>query len=158
MKTDITEFTGEYRFLSNFYASPVTMRLGLAELIFPTAEHAFQASKAVVPGQLPQPDVIAIRDADTAREAKRMGRAVTLRPGWDQLKKQVMLEVLLAKFSQHPELQQQLAATAPRQLIEGNHWHDNYWGRCNCHRCPAGAGHNYLGRLLMAVRDVLTED
>jgi ribA/ribD-fused uncharacterized protein len=173
---DITEFTGEYRFLSNFYASPVTMRLGLAELTFPTSEHAFQASKAVIPGHVMQPGVIAIRDADTAREAKRMGRAVMLRPDWDQVKKQVMLEILLAKFTQNSGIRASLLATAPARLTEGNRWHDNYWGQCFCVRCdpysghkevfgtehPAAVyphpGHNYLGRLLMAARDVLTED
>jgi predicted NAD-dependent protein-ADP-ribosyltransferase YbiA (DUF1768 family) len=40
-----------------------------------------------------------------------------------------------------------LAATSPAELIEGNTWHDTFWGVCD------GIGENNLGRLLMKIRD-----
>ena len=38
-------------------------------------------------------------------------------------------------------------------LIEGNHWHDNRWGDCTCERCSAKEGQNWLGKILMEIRD-----
>jgi ribA/ribD-fused uncharacterized protein len=155
----VTSFTGHHAFLSNFHHSPISMSLGLAGLVFPTAEHAFQAAKAVRPGQFGQPDLIAIRDAATPREAKRLGRRVELRPGWDQMKKRVMLVVVLAKFEQHHDLAEALAGTGSLPLIEGNTWHDDYWGNCHCGRAEcAQMGGNWLGQILEMARALLQPD
>lgn len=35
------------------------------------------------------------------------------------------------------------------ELIEGNYWHDTYWGVCE------GVGENHLGKLLMEIRNEL---
>ena len=43
-------------------------------------------------------------------------------------------------------------ATAPAPLLEGNYWHDNYWGDCKCKTCEKTEGQNKLGRILMIVR------
>ena len=40
-----------------------------------------------------------------------------------------------------------LIKTAPAHLIEGNTWHDTFWGVYN------GKGLNYLGRILEEIRD-----
>jgi ribA/ribD-fused uncharacterized protein len=147
----IDQFQGEHRFLSNFYLC--TVKAWGTE--FPSVEHAFQASKSRHPA-----DYARIAELSSPAEAKRAGRALELRPDWEQVKKQAMLRALLAKFIQHPELGERLASTGTQMLVEGNTWHDNYWGRCMCARCvqcvvPA---QNYLGRLLMAVRLVVTVD
>lgn len=47
-----------------------------------------------------------------------------------------------------------LLATGGQELIEGNRWHDTFWGRCVCERCK-GTGQNWLGRLIMQVREEL---
>ena len=61
----------------------------------------------------------------------------------------VMLSALRAKFSQYPDLASELVATMPKQLI--NHsLEDSYWADGG-----DGTGSNYLGRLLMQVRDEL---
>ena len=47
--------------------------------------------------------------------------------------------------------------------VEGNHWHDTYWGVCNpeafgkppCTKGCGGTGENQLGKILMRVRDEL---
>jgi ribA/ribD-fused uncharacterized protein len=152
----ITEFQGEYRYLSNFWLAPFFY----GNATWPSSEHAFQAFKT-----LDSEERYRVLLSPTPGAAKREGRKVTLRPDWDQIKKQVMLQVVLAKFIQNPDLVRQLAATGTVRLIEGNTWHDNYWGSCKCHGCNAGSddwwgdhGKNYLGRTLMFVRDLLMAD
>lgn len=160
----ISEFQGQYRFLSNFWDQPLFYQHPYMQgaIWWATAEHAFQASKTRLPSE-----VELVMQASTPGEAKRAGRRLTLREDWEQTKKRVMFSVLVAKFADgNPaagQLGRQLVATAPQTLIEGNHWHDNYWGQCTCLRCPdergiadmRHPGKNYLGRLLMAVRDIL---
>ncbi len=128
----INSFRGQYSFLSNFW--PV--RVHYNGHYWPTAEHAFQASKT-----LDKIAHIKIRDAESPGVAKYLGRRVKLRPDWEEIKLDVMLQVLQAKFNRayHPLLVQQLLATRPVTLIEGNHWHDTYWGVCG------GEGENHLG-------------
>lgn len=132
-------FDKEYAFLSNFYPSPITD----GNLIFPTVEHYFQAAKTTN-----MEEYEAIAAAGTPGQAKRLGRKVTLRPDWEEVKDQVMLEALRKKFS-IPTLREQLLATENKYLIEGNTWGDKYWGVCE------GEGLNHLGTLLMRVREEL---
>jgi ribA/ribD-fused uncharacterized protein len=145
----ITAFQGEHRFLSNFYAAPVAFD----GQTWRTSEHAFQAMKAADWEERSQ-----VRLLVTPGEAKRYGQAIPLRPGWEAMKKRIMLEIVLAKFTQNDDLAEKLLSTGDAQLIEGNAWHDNYWGACNCVKCCLSGelGRNYLGRILEAVRLVLS--
>jgi ribA/ribD-fused uncharacterized protein len=136
----INDFRGKYRFLSNFYPSPISDKNGN---VYPTVEHAFQACKTRDPAEQER-----IRQAASPGEAKKIGRSITLREGWEEIKLGVMLHCLHAKF-RNPELAAQLLATGDQELIEGNTWGDRYWGVCN------GTGENHLGRLLMQVREEL---
>lgn len=136
----IGPFTGEYAFLSNF--SPHGILYGA--VWFPTVEHFFQAAKA--------PDLQArdwVITAPTPGEAKRRGRRLDLPGNWDQLKRGVMLQGVLSKFMQHPELRNRLIETDGASLEEVNTWGDRYWGTAG------GQGENWLGRILMQVREVL---
>jgi hypothetical protein len=140
----IASFSGEFAFLSNFHPAP--LRYG--GVTWPTVEHAFQAYKTT-----DQQTRLAICELATPAEAKRAGRSLNLRPDWDQIRKQVMLDLLIAKFRHQGTLAARLGATRSRLLVEGNTWHDQYWGSCECGReACRPAGYNYLGRLLMAVR------
>ena len=60
-----------------------------------------------------------------------------------------MLNVVRAKFDQHPDLAQKLLETGDEELVEGNTWGDRYWGVCG------GKGKNMLGKILMRVREEL---
>ena len=135
----IDKFEGEYRFLSNFYERQIT----IDGLTFENTEAAFHSYK--------QPSRREEFVGLTAKEAKRLGRSVTLRDDWEEIKNNVMYAVCMAKFSQHEDLKQKLLATGDATLIEGNHWHDTYWGICK------GEGYNWLGIILMNIRDQLKD-
>lgn len=132
----IGPFKGPYRFLSNFYR----YRVGFEGYFYPTVEHAYQAAKT-----LSLTDRFAICNTDTPGEAKKLGRSVPLREGWDSMKLKVMLELLRNKFMYSP-LKDALLATGTELLVEVNTWGDTYWGVCN------NVGSNNLGKLLMKVR------
>ena len=83
-------------------------------------------------------------------EAKKLGRKVKLRSDWEQVKDQIMYELVFKKFST-AELWYQLNTTANEELVEGNWWNDRYWGVCR------GTGENKLGKILMRVREELRE-
>lgn len=146
----IDGFEGRYAFLSNFYPSPVEyISLDGQKHIAPSVEHAFQASKAI---ELKHE--LAILNSPTMGGAKRRGRQNKIRPDWEQVKVQTMYEFVLKKFSA-PELKEKLLATGDAELVEGNHWHDNYWGDCHCEQCKDTPGKNKLGGILMLVRERL---
>lgn len=66
-----------------------------------------------------------------------------------------MQALLEQKFSQEP-LRSQLLATGGKELIEGNVWHDNFWGVCQCADCKKlvkGRWGNKLGEMLMRIRN-----
>jgi ribA/ribD-fused uncharacterized protein len=142
----IAEFRGSWRFLSNFW--PCAVRYDGA--LYPSAEHAYQAAKTTDPDMR-----LYIAQCRTPGEAKRAGRDLPLRPGWDgPLRTKVMLMVVADKFLRNPELAGWLAATGGARLVEGNTWHDNFWGDCHCGKLSGCSlpGRNLLGLLLEGVR------
>lgn len=132
----IERFDGEYRFLSNFYSIPICYE----GTVYPSVEAAFQAAKTCDPEQR----IPFTRYAPGL--AKKEGRRLALRPDWERVKVGIMTKLVRRKFLD-AGLRERLLATGDQELVEGNWWHDIYWGRCN------GVGENYLGRILMLVRD-----
>jgi predicted NAD-dependent protein-ADP-ribosyltransferase YbiA (DUF1768 family) len=63
-----------------------------------------------------------------------------------------MLYIIRNKFSDK-YMSDLLLNTGDEELIEGNYWHDNYWGNCTCSKCKDIEGQNKLGKILMKVRD-----
>ena len=141
MRDIIREFKKEDYFLSNFYSDPVTWN----GITYPNNEAAFQSAKVL--------DKSAREKFSTLdpSSAKKAGRHVKLRPDWEEIKYDVMYEVCLAKFSQNEELKTRLLATGDEYLEEGNTWGDKIWGTVN------GEGQNYLGKILMKIREELKE-
>ena len=138
----ISSFSGEYRWLSNFWlvkVSPLDDRI-----VYPSVEHAYQAAKT---DNLS--DRVIISNLSTPGKAKRFGRTLTIRKDWDNIKEDVMLISLRCKFVFGSELAFQLIQTKDAYLEEGNSWGDVFWGICN------GIGENRLGKLLMQVRTEL---
>lgn len=89
--------------------------------------------------------------------AKKLGRKLPLRSDWEKVKDGIMRDFVLRKFSDDPECWKWLDGTGNLLIIEGNHWHDNYWGACDCDKCTPlkGKRKNKLGFILMDVRDEL---
>lgn len=133
----INSFSGEYRFLSNFFEAP----FNFGGYTYPTSEHAFAAMKTTDPEERR-----AIRDLETPGQAKRAGRNVTLREDWEDVKKDIMNAIVWEKFLQNPDLKEKLLATGDEFLVEGNTWGDKVWGVCD------GEGMNWLGEILMRLR------
>ena len=137
----INSFTFKNSFLSNFYRVNVEYH----GLIYPTNEHAFQAQKHIDPTYQNL-----VQQAKTPGLAKRYGRQVKLRRDWEEVKINIMREIVMHKFIQNPELKKRLINTGSNTvLIEGNNHGDDFWGMC------AGVGLNHLGFILMDTRRVL---
>src|SRR5579859_4764579 len=153
-----------YGVFSNLYRRPIQIE----ECSFPTAEHAYQWLKprdARVRHWLmsaPAPSLLAIAahvlpsdepDADLlmGRVADRLLGFHT-RPGWSRLRYPWMLRCLRTKFTLHEDLAAVLVGTGDAELVEAGTIDDEAgrrWGVVN------GRGNNYLGRMLMRVRQEL---
>ncbi len=141
----IESFFGKYRFLSNFYPSPI---VGKNDKEYPTVEHAFQAAKFPDGSSAHEQ----VRFAPTPGDAKRLGRTLgPPRADWDEIRVEVMRRLLRLKFYPGSKLANKLEATGDAELVEGNTWGDQFWGVCG------GIGENWLGKLLMEHRSQLRE-
>lgn len=129
---------------SNFQLCKIVGKDGI---IYPSVEHFYVAMKTT------DFEARARVAGMSAGEAKRYGRTLALRPGWDEMKERAMLYGLRQKFAYPSEHAQALLAF-DGELVELNTWHDQYWGRCTCSR-HNGAGENRLGELLSFVRQEL---
>lgn len=138
----INKFDGQYDWLSNFYNSPVIYQ-GLS---YKNVESAYQSAKLASVFQR-----INFCELNPS-EAKKMGRKVILRIDWKEVKENVMFDCILDKFLRVSSLGNALLATGTEELVEGNYWHDNLWGSCNCPKCENIVGQNILGQILMRVR------
>ena len=132
----IIAFRGKYFFLSNFY----TDSFGIC------VEKYYQASKT---------DDSVLRqkifDAATPQKAKDLARGLPRKED----AKEIMGKLERFKFLSMPE-RRMLLETGGAELVEGNVWHDTFWGVCNCPQ-HKGEGENWLGKILMEVREELKE-
>lgn len=135
----VNEAYGEF---SNFAPYPITLK----GKQWPTTEHYFQAQKFA--GTEHEQE---IRKLASPMIAARKGRSreLPLRRDWESVKDDIMREALLAKFTQHPELQKLLLETGDAVLVEHTR-NDRYWGDGG-----DGSGKNMLGLLLMELREKL---
>lgn len=142
----ISDFNGTYAYLSNGY-DQANCPIPFAGLQFRTAEGAFQSQKC--------PEQAHLFTNLTAKEAKRLGNNLPLRPDWNDVRDQVMYNVLNAKFSQTQVMRNRLLITGDAKIEPHNLRHDNYWGSCQCAECAGKAKQNKLGVILMNIRDSL---
>ena len=135
-------FIDEYSFLSNFYEAFIAYE----GIRWKTSEHAYQAMKS-----LDHEERLWVASLDTPGQAKRAGRHILLRSDWEEVKEEIMLNILKAKFDQNADIRQKLIETYPLRLIEGNNWGDTFWG-VDDHK----GGLNKLGEQLMHLRLLYT--
>jgi ribA/ribD-fused uncharacterized protein len=156
----IEQFRGEHFFLSNMY--PLRYRILVGNTAVTSSEAAYQSSKFLDPttqrrvalitaeerGMGEKQDSIASKNL--AHELIQLGEP--LRPNWGNIKLGVMHEAVRRKFIANSDIKELLAATDSEELVEGNTWHDTFWGV----DLETGEGENNLGKILMAIRqDVL---
>jgi ribA/ribD-fused uncharacterized protein len=130
-------FKNKYSFLSNFYPCEVLydgIKYRSAEAAFQSAKTTNMDKRMSFVNMLPN-------------QAKKEGRKLSLREDWEEVKYNIMLEIVRNKFKWNKNLKEKLIATENAELIEGNWWGDTVWGVCN------GIGSNYLGKILMQVRE-----
>lgn len=132
----------EYGAFSNFAPYPIT----LDGKRWPTSEHYFQAQKFEDEAHRQT-----IRKANSPMLAARLGRdrKQKLRRDWETVKVAVMRVAVLAKFTQHDELRTLLLSSGDAKLVEHTE-NDDYWGDDG-----DGSGKNWLGHILMEVRETL---
>ncbi|KEJ90186.1 NADAR family protein [Sulfitobacter donghicola] len=135
--------TDDYAEFSNFAPYGVEMD----DKWWRTVEHYFQAMKFRDSAYQEK-----IRGSGKPKAAKALGmtREIKLREDWEEVKDQIMLEAVRKKFQTHEVPRQMLLNTGHANIVE-NAPMDAYWG-CG----PDGAGLNKLGKILMVVRDELT--
>ena len=148
MANIINRFAGPYDFLSNFATAPVT----LDGVLYPTVENAYQAAKTLVVA-----DRVVFTNC-APNYAKRIGRQLRLRPDWEQVKDDIMYDLLKQKFASGSSLASALLGTGDAYLCEGNVWHDNHFGACFCDRCLYTPHLNLLGGFLMRIREELHKE
>lgn len=132
----IKGFRDEYFWLSNMYTCIIQWQ----GLCFSSTESAYQASK--VTGELAKPFQMM-----TGKQAKAHVKTLYVRKTWQDIKYNVMAQLVFQKFLVHDDLRQKLLDTGDCYIEETNTWNDTYWGVCN------GVGENNLGKILMNTRE-----
>ena len=121
---------------------------------YPSVEHAYQAAKFLDP-ELRKPfENEYLKPGDAKKKARILKRFI--RPDWEDVNLGIMEDLVRQKF-QAPDLRLQLLNTGDEELVEGNYWHDNFWGECTCDRCVDKPKTNHLGRILMKIRKELRD-
>ena len=135
-------YENEFYPLSNFSA----FRLGMWGNDFDTSEHAYHWRRFNSCAPLTAERV---RRARSAHEAFRLAQANKglQRKDWDDIKIEIMRQIIRAKAEQHPYVRKKLLETGDRRLVEDS-WRDSFWGWGPDHK-----GDNMLGNLWMELRD-----
>lgn len=144
---------------SNFYKS----QFSISNKNFFCTEQAFMYAKAKKFNDIEIADKILSLDSSTnPSECKKLGRLVKNYDDhvWTIIRKAIMYQCVLAKFSQNDNLKQQLIATGSRVIAEASPY-DKIWGIGLAEDNPMALDHskwigqNLLGKVLMNVRNNL---
>lgn len=137
--------SGKYGCFSNFSRHPVWMN----DVKYRTSEHYFQAMKFT-----DHERQLDIERLDTPMKAANEGRKKhpSFRRDWDDVKDEIMYQVVKAKFTQHKDIKEVLLSTGNREIIEHTN-KDSYWADGG-----DGTGKNMLGKTLMRVRKELRDE
>jgi ribA/ribD-fused uncharacterized protein len=152
----ITKFDGRYSFLSNFYPCKIDYQ----GIVYKSVEAFYVAMKVnndqMIDGRYYTAGDFRelISKIESPGKVKRIGKVIRVRSDWEDKKLEFMNWAVREKFKDE-HLKEMLLSTGNVDLIEGNWWHDIFWGQCTCEKC-AGKGKNHLGKILMKVRDELS--
>jgi len=131
----------DFYVLSNFSA----FTLHWKDIRFDTSEAPYHWEKF----RTTSPDIAQrIQYANSAHEAFKIAQENNhlRRADWDEVKVDIMRDILRAKVDQHEYVRRKLLATGDRELVEDS-WRDDFWGWG-----PNKDGKNMLGKLWMEIR------
>lgn len=137
---DITEFRGEFSWLSNFF--PV--QIEYEGLTYPSVEHAYQAGKLI---NIEDRKLFLIMSAGQAKRNWKKYKTYNLT---EEFRLNLMYQLLSIKFNQEP-FKSLLIATGDCNIIEKNYWGDTFFGYC----LKTNQGKNHLGQMIMNIREKL---
>jgi ribA/ribD-fused uncharacterized protein len=140
-ETQVFFYEQDFYVLSNFSAFTLMWK----DIRFDTSEAAYHWEKFPDHPELRK----TIASAASAHEAFKLAEAYRhcRREDWDDVKVDIMRDILLAKANQHEYVRRKLLATGDRELIEDS-WRDDFWGWG-----PNEDGRNVLGNLWMEIRN-----
>ena len=113
--------------------------------IFKSVEHAYMSAKS-----LDESWVEFCLKTASPYDVKKQSRKVTLREDWEDIKDDVMWELLWKKWN-IPTLKEYLLSAGDEELVEGNTWKDTYWG----YDTNLQHGENRLGFYIMEIRKII---
>ena len=134
---DITEFRGEFSWLSNFFP----IKIEHDGIIYPSVENAYQAGKLI--NRKDREMFINI----TPGQAKKLWRNYPTYNLTEEFRLNLMYQLLSIKFNQEP-FKSLLIATGDCNIQEGTKWFEPFWGK----QLSTGEGKNMLGHLIMQIR------
>lgn len=140
--------------LGNFSPHEVEYPLG-SGMLFKTAEHAYQTIS--IDSEEYSDVATAVMSAETPDAAREIvvENEVARRKDWNQVKVDMIFDIMRAKVMQNEEVEKVLIATYPMRLYESepNDTFGGFWGIM-----PDGTGINWIGRILMEIREELLFD
>ena len=140
---NIPYYESSFFALHNFSAHSIVYK----GAVYPTVEHAYHSSK--------------FDDVDIKKEIQQAGNpllAYTLgqkyasarKSNWDEIKVNVLYEIIKEKVKQYDEVKNVLLSTGNDEIIEVNP-NDDFWGNG-----IDGNGQNNTGKILMRIRQELS--
>ncbi|RTL06081.1 NADAR family protein [Candidatus Dependentiae bacterium] len=135
-----------YYEFTNFFASPVYVD----GVIWPTSEHYYQSMKFTNNATIRQTILTKLQPRDAFNVAQANSTSVDR--DWQDRSLKTMIKVVWLKFNQHETLKDLLLKTQNKTLIEDAGKNDRFYGAGDDYK-----GDNWLGCILMAVRDQLAQ-
>lgn len=114
--------------------------------LWPTAEHAFQAAHFFETDPELAEKVRLTRSPREADDFANKNKQFD-DPEWRSKRVAIMEEIIRVKYDQHPLIQETLAKTGSKLIVETN-YNDAFWGWGNDKK-----GENTLGKIWMKLRD-----
>lgn len=141
-KIEFYKIADAYGDFSNFSKHPIVLK----GKEWKTTEHYFQAQKFA--GTEYEEEVRLCKGPFSAAQMGRR-RDLPLRKDWENVKESIMMEALVAKVDQYPEIGRLLLSTGDKEIVEHTA-NDSYWADGG-----DGSGKNRLGVLWMLLREEL---
>lgn len=139
----IPYYETSYFALHNFSAHSILYK----DILYHTVEHAYHSSKFDDENIKKE-----IQNAKSPLLAHELGLKYKSgrKSDWDQIKVDVLYEIIKEKVSQHEEVKNTLLSTGDDEIVEDNP-NDEFWGNGK-----DGNGQNNTGKILMRIRRELS--